>query len=122
MRAALRSTFRPEIRCIAPTSSVLESGNAAERDLRLDHPEFRVLDDQARCMLGDLRRHQRPWNSLPESSTVVTWPMVTSLYLMKVLPASMPAAPLNDNADGGPFVADRAEWRSRWRPPRRGSE
>src|SRR5262245_1981244 len=44
----------------------------------------------------------------PESRTAVTWPMSTSLYLMRVLPASMPATDVNVITIVGPSV--RMRW------------
>src|SRR5437867_3656751 len=45
--------------------------------------------------------------SVSERSTFVTWPMVTSLYLTKVLPASMPSADLKTTVMVGPSVTMR---------------
>src|SRR5713101_2740356 len=45
--------------------------------------------------------------SVSERSTFVTWPMVTSLYLTKVLPASMPSADLKTMVMVGPSVTIR---------------
>ena len=47
------------------------------------------------------------WEKSRVSSTVVTWPMVTSLYLMNVLPASMPEATLKMMVMVGPSLRTR---------------